>query len=120
MKNWIRLCLHLRLIGGLYMITEEYISVADSLAASLVGLGIVFLALIFLAIFVTIVSKVIAMLEKNIPADPRTMPTAAVPSAHVKRAEDADAVKIAVIAAAVSEERREPLHSFAITNIKKL
>jgi len=87
------------------MITTEYISFVTSLLSSLLGLGIVFLSLIFLAIYVMIVSKVISGLEKKLPAKP---------------AAGAEAVKVAVIAAAISEERREPLNSFVITNIKKL
>ncbi len=103
------------------MITTEYISFVTSLLSSLLGLGIVFLSLIFLAIFVTIVSKVISSLEKNLPAKPQAAPaTAAAAAGNAKPATSAEAIKVAVIAAAISEERREPLNSFVITNIKKL
>ena len=47
------------------MITTEYISFVTSLLSSLLGLGIVFLSLIFLAIYVMIVSKVISGVEKK-------------------------------------------------------
>ena len=104
------------------MITTEYISFVTSLLSSLLGLGIVFLSLMFLAIYVTIVSKVISGLEKNIPAKPQTATAATTASAAVsaKPAAGSEAVKVAVIAAAISEERREPVNSFVITNIKKL
>lgn len=103
------------------MITTEYISFATSLLSSLLGLGIVFLSLMFLAIFVTIVSKIISSLEKNLPAKLQAAPaTSPVVNANTKPAADTEAIKVAVIAAAISEERREPLNSFVITNIKKL
>ena len=101
------------------MITTEYISFVTSLLSSLLGLGIVFLSLIFLAIFVMVVSKVILLLEKNVPANPQAAPAAAAP-VSAKPAAGAEAIKVAVIAAAISEERREPLNAFVITNIKKL
>lgn len=53
------------------MITTEYISFVTSLLSSLLGLGIVFLSLIFLAIYVMIVSKVISGLEKKLPTKPQ-------------------------------------------------
>lgn len=99
------------------MITTEYISFGTSFLSSLLGLGIVFLSLVFLAIFVMIVSKIIAALEKNLVTQPQNSPVAA---AAAQPAASSEAIKIAVIAAAVSEERREPVDSFAITNIKKL
>ena len=104
------------------MITTEYISFVTSLLSSLLGLGIVFLSLIFLVIYVTIVSKIISGLEKNLPAKAQAAPAPAAASAAVnaKPAVGAEAVKVAVIAAAISEERHEPLNSFVITNIKKL
>ena len=103
------------------MITTEYISFVTSLLSSLLGLGIVFLSLIFLAIYVMIVSKVISGLEKKLPAKPQAAPaTAASTAVNTKPAAGAEAVKVAGIAAAISEERREPLNSFVITNIKKL
>ena len=102
------------------MITTEYISFGTSFLSSLLGLGIVFLSLVFLAIFVTIVSKVIAALEKNLATQTQSSPAASVPAAATQPAAGSEAVKIAVIAAAISEERREPLNSFAITNIKKV
>ena len=103
------------------MITTEYISFVTSLLSSLLGLGIVFLSLIFLASYVTIVSKIISGLEKNLPAKPQAAPAAAASAAvSAKPAAGSEAIKVAVIAAAISEERREPLNSFVITNIKKL
>ena len=103
------------------MITTEYISFVTSLLSSLLGLGIVFLSLIFLAIYVMIVSKVISGLEKKLPTKPQAAPaTATPPAVNTKSSAGAEAVKVAVIAAAISEERREPLNSFVITSIKKL
>lgn len=98
------------------MITTEYIGFFESLMSSLLGMSIVFLSLVFLAIFVTIVSKVISSLEKNLTS--AVSPT--VVTANTKPVASPDAAKIAVIAAAVSEERRESLDSFVITNIQKI
>jgi len=102
--------------GGMRMITTEYISFSESLFSSLLGIAIVFLSLVFLALFVTIVSKVISSLEKNLVSTATVTPASAsaVPAAH------AEAVTVAVIAAAVSEERKEPLDRFVITNIQKI
>ena len=102
--------------GGMRMITTEYISFSESLFSSLLGIAIVFLSLVFLAFFVTIVSKVISSLEKNLVSTAKVTPASAsaIPAAH------AEAVTVAVIAAAVSEERKEPLDRFVITNIQKI
>jgi len=99
------------------MITTEYIGFTESLLSSVLGLGIVFLSLVFLAIFVTVVSKVISILEKNVTPQTTAAPAAVV---SAKPAAGADAVRVAVIAAAITEERREPPDAFVITNIKKL
>ena len=103
------------------MITTEYISFGTSFLSSLLGLGIVFLSLVFLAIFVMIVSRVISALEKNLKTQTQSSPVASAAAAVPARpASGSEAVKVAVIAAAISEERREPVNSFVITNIKKL
>jgi sodium pump decarboxylase, gamma subunit len=103
------------------VITTEYISFGTSFLSSLLGLGIVFLSLVFLAIFVMIVSKVISALEKNLAVQAPTPQVASAPTAGaVQAAAGSEAVKVAVIAAAISEERREPVNSFVITNIKKI
>ena len=102
------------------MITTDYISFVTSLLSSMLGLGIVFLSLICLAIFVMIVSKVILVLEKNAPTKPQAAAAAVSAPVSAKPAAGAEAIKVAVIAAAISEERREPLNAFVITNIKKL
>ena len=112
-------CFFISYIRGVAMITTEYISVLQSFLSSVLGLGIVFLSLIFLAIFVTIVSKVISALEKNLPTA-APAPAAAPAAVSQKPAAGSEAVKVAVIAAAISEERRESVNSFVITNIKKL
>jgi len=103
--------------GGMRMITTEYISFSESLFSSLLGIAIVFLSLVFLALFVKIVSKVISALEKNLVSTAKVTPA---PASAAPAAAHAEAVTVAVIAAAVSEERREPLDRFVITNIQKI
>ncbi|MDU1910347.1 OadG family protein [Fusobacterium sp.] len=106
------------------MITTEYISFLESLFSSLLGMSIVFIALVFLAIFVMIVSKVIAILEKNlIKTAAPTANTAAVSSSVVgtsPKKDNKEGVKIAVVTAAISEEMNQPVDKFIITNIKKI
>lgn len=101
------------------MITTEYIGFLESLLTSLLGMSIVFLSLVFLAIFVTVVSKVIAALEKTLLVkEPEVKMTAKVTETPKK--DKNEALKIAVITAAISEERREPVDRFVITNIQKM
>ena len=106
------------------MITTEYISFLESLMSSLLGMSIVFIALIFLAIFVMIVSRIISVLEKKLikPTDIKT--NAAAVSAPATGAspkkDNKEGVKIAVITAAISEEMKQPVDKFIITSIKKI
>lgn len=101
------------------MITTEYIGFLESLLTSLLGISIVFLSLVFLAIFVTVVSKVIAALEKTLLVkEPEVKMTTKVTETPKK--DKNEALKIAVITAAISEERREPVDRFVITNIQKM
>ena len=85
-------------------------------------MAIVFIALIFLAVFVMVVSRIISVLEKNLikPAD-TTKNAAAVsaPTASPKKDNKED-VKIAVITAAISEEMKQPVDKFIITSIQKI
>ncbi|CAL7901915.1 OadG family protein [Fusobacterium necrophorum] len=101
------------------MITTEYIGFLESLLTSLLGISIVFLSLVFLAIFVTVVSRVIAVLEKTLlMKEPEVKMTAQ--AAEETKKDKKEALKIAVITAAISEERREPIDRFVITNIQKM
>ncbi|HEY4532964.1 MAG TPA: OadG family protein [Fusobacterium sp.] len=101
------------------MITTEYIGFLESFLTSLLGMSIVFMSLVFLAIFVTIVSKVIAVLEKTLlRKEPEVKMTAK--AVEVPKKDKNEALKIAVITAAISEERREPVERFVITNIQKI
>ncbi len=101
------------------MITAESIGFFQSLMTSLLGISIVFLSLVFLALFVTVVSKIIGVLESNVLKQPAQAPSASVSPAK-KTASGSEAVKVAVIAAALAEERHEPVDKFVITNIKKI
>lgn len=98
------------------MITTESINFLESLMSSILGLGIVFLSLIFLAIFVMIVSKAITVLEKAV----LKMPVSASVNNIEKTSSASEAINIAIIAATISEERRESVDKFVITRIKKI
>ncbi len=101
------------------MITAESISFFQSLMTSLLGIFIVFLSLVFLALFVTVVSKIIGALESNLVKQSAAAP-ANTAAANSKPSTGSDAAAIAVIAAALTEERREPAGKFVITNIQKI
>lgn len=94
----------------------EYMSFMESLVTTVIGMSIVFLALIFLAVFVMVVSKVVSTLEAKLG---RGAPSGAILT-ETKPVPKSEAVKVAVIAAAISEERKEPLDSFVITKIQKI
>lgn len=106
------------------MITTEYIGFLESLLSSLLGMAIVFIALIFLAIFVMVVSRIISVLEKNLikKADITTSTaTVSAPATGASPKKDnKEEVKIAVITAAISEEMKQPVDKFIITNIQKI
>lgn len=106
------------------MITTEYISFLESLLSSLLGMAIVFIALIFLAIFVMVVSRIISVLEKNLlkPADTTKNVTAvsAPTTGASPKKDNKEDVKIAVITAAISEEMKQPVDKFIITSIQKI
>lgn len=101
------------------MITTEYIGFLESLFTSILGMAIVFMSLVFLAIFVMIVSKVIGSLEKTL-LDKKSESKVLTKPVEVPKKDNKEALKIAVITAAISEERREPVDRFVITNIQKI
>ena len=101
------------------MITTEYIGFLESLFTSILGMAIVFMSLVFLAIFVMIVSKVIGSLEKTL-LDKKSVAKVLTKPVEVPKKDNKEALKIAVITAAISEERREPVDRFVITNIQKI
>ena len=101
------------------MITTEYIGFLESLFTSILGMAIVLMSLVFLAIFVMIVSKVIGSLEKTL-LDKKSEAKVLTKPVEVPKKDNKEALKIAVITAAISEERREPVDRFVITNIQKI
>lgn len=101
------------------MITTEYVGFFTSLLTSILGMSIVFLSLVFLAIFVMVVSRVIETLERKLAAKAATTANTTATAVGQKK-ENGESLKIAVITAAISEERREPVEKFVITNIQKI
>lgn len=102
------------------MITTEYIGFLESLLTSILGMAIVFLSLIFLAVFVMVVSKAISSLEKTLTGKEKTAVASAESKVEVPKKDSKEAVKIAVITAAISEEMKQPVDKFVITNIQKI
>lgn len=103
------------------MITQEYLGFFGSIYPSIIGMLIVFISLIFIAIYVVLVTKVIAYLEKNILSkkNQHTTINKTTDTQPVEK-KDENKVKIAIITAAIAEELAAPIDSFVITDIKKI
>lgn len=102
------------------MITQEYLGFFGSIYPSLIGILIVFVSLVFIAIYVVIVSKVIGFLEKNILSKKSEIESTNRVTEDVGKKVDENKVRIAVITAAIAEELALPVESFKITDIKKI
>ena len=100
------------------MITTEYLGFLGSIYPSFLGILIVFSSLVFIALYVVVVTKVVAFLEKNVLSKKNENEIAK--ATNVAEKDDKDAVKIAIIAAAIAEERKLPVDGFVIKSIKKI
>lgn len=104
------------------MITQEHLGFLGSIYPSLIGMLIVFISLIFIAIYVVMVSKVIAFLEANVfskkNANKAVEKNSEMGTSLPK--DDKSKVKIAVITAAIAEELGTSANNFVITDIKKI
>ncbi|MDO5040691.1 MAG: OadG family protein [Peptoniphilus sp.] len=100
---------------------SESMTLSESVIVSLVGFSIVFLVLISLAIFVRIISSVVASVAKNKEKDD-TKPAPAKaqakqPAASAEQKKDGEL--IAVIVAAISEDMKRPVDQFKIVSINE-
>ena len=107
------------------MWTSDTMTFGQSIMTFLIGFAIVFIALIALALFIIVSSKVINLLVKEVPEQ---KPVASNVNANantaakavVKEDNQEEVERLAVIISAISEEMREPVENFTIVNITEI
>ena len=107
------------------MWTSDTMTFGQSIMTFLIGFAIVFIALIALALFIIISSKVINLLVKEVPEQ---KPVASNVNANantaakavVKEDNQEEVERLAVIISAISEEMREPVENFNIVSITEI
>jgi len=108
------------------MWTSDTMTFGQSIMTFLIGFAIVFIALIALALFIIISSKVINLLVKE--EVPEQKPVASNVNANantaakavVKEDNQEEVERLAVIISAISEEMREPVENFNIVSITEI
>ena len=108
------------------MWTSDTMTFGQSIMTFLIGFAIVFIALIALALFIIISSKVINLLVKE--EVPEQKPVASNVNANantaakavVKEDNQEEVERLAVIISAISEEMREPVENFSIVSVKEI
>ena len=108
------------------MWTSDTMTFGQSIMTFLIGFAIVFIALIALALFIIISSKVINLLVKE--EVPEQKPVASNVNANantaakavVKEDNQEEVERLAVIISAISEEMREPVERFTIVSITEI
>ena len=108
------------------MWTSNTMTFWESIMTFLIGFSIVFIALIALALFIIISSKVINLLVKEeVPEQKPVANTGNVnantaPKVVVKEDNQEEVERLAVIISAISEEMREPVENFTIVSITEI
>ena len=108
------------------MWTSNTMTFGESIVTFLIGFSIVFVALIALALFIIISSKVINLLVKEeVPEQKPVANTGNVnantaPKVVVKEDNQEEVERLAVIISAISEEMREPVENFNIVSITEI
>ena len=108
------------------MWTSDTMTFGESLVTFLIGFSIVFFALIALALFIIISSKVINLLVKEeVPEQKPVANTGNVnantaPKVVAKEDNQEEVERLAVIISAISEEMREPVENFTIISITEI
>ena len=107
------------------MWTSDTMTFGESIITFLIGFSIVFVALISLALFIIVSSKVINLLVKeevpeqkpvsNVNANANTAAKMVVKEDNQEEVE-----RLAVIISAISEEMREPVENFSIVSITEI
>ena len=108
------------------MWTSNTMTFGESIVTFLIGFSIVFVALIALALFIIISSKVINLLVKEeVPEQKPVANTGNVnantaPKVVAKEDNQEEVEGLAVIISAISEEMREPVERFTIVSITEI
>ena len=108
------------------MWTSDTMTFGESLVTFLIGFSIVFFALIALALFIIISSKVINLLVKEEVAEQKPVASNVNANANtaakvvVKEDNQEEVERLAVIISAISEEMREPVENFSIVSITEI
>lgn len=106
------------------MWTSNTMTFWESIVTFLIGFSIVFVALIALALFILISSKVISLLIKDKVSEQKpivsTVNTNVVTKSVVEESNNEEAERLAVIISAISEEMREPVEKFSIVSITEI
>ena len=107
------------------MWTSNTMTFGESIVTFLIGFSIVFFALIALALFIIISSKVINLLVKEETEQKPIANTANVnantaPKVVAKEDNQEEVERLAVIISAISEEMREPVENFTIVSITEI
>ena len=108
------------------MWTSNTMTFGESIVTFLIGFSIVFVALIALALFIIISSKVINLLVKEEASEQKPVANTVnvnantTPKAVVKEDNQEEVERLAVIISAISEEMREPVENFTIVSITEI
>ena len=108
------------------MWTSNTMTFGESIVTFLIGFSIVFFALIALALFIIISSKVINLLVKEEVAEQKPVASnvnvnaSTAAKAVVKEDNQEEVERLAVIISAISEEMREPVERFTIVSITEI
>ena len=108
------------------MWTSNTMTFGESLITFLIGFSIVFVALISLALFIIVSSKVINLLVKEEVPEQKPVASNVNASANtaakavVKEDNQEEVERLAVIISAISEEMREPVENFTIVSITEI
>ena len=108
------------------MWTSDTMTFGESIITFLIGFSIVFVALISLALFIIVSSKVINLLVKEEIPEQKPIASNVNASANtaakvvVKEDNNQEAENLAVIISAISEELREPVENFTIVSVTEI
>ena len=108
------------------MWTSDTMTFGESIITVLIGFSIVFVALISLALFIIVSSKVINLLVKEEIPEQKPIASNVNASANtaakviVKEDNQEEVERLAVIISAISEEMREPVENFSIVSITEI
>ena len=108
------------------MWTSDTMTFGESIITFLIGFSKVFVALISLALFIIVSSKVINLLAKEEIPEQKPIASNVNASANtaakvvVKEDNQEEVERLAVIISAISEEMREPVENFSIVSITEI